>query len=81
MRCTDHLSSKRESHVEFSKHLGKWCTRPSFISSNASLFLSVSAFHFSVTGSIAKSWSLSSEELSISLLSSVFNKEVNSIIQ
>ena len=61
-----------ESHVEFSKPLGKWCTKPSFISSNASLSVSVSAFAFSIGGSIAKSWSSSSEELSISLLSSMF---------
>ena len=34
VRCTDYcrspLSSKLESHAEFSKHLWKWCTRPSF---------------------------------------------------
>ena len=54
---------------------------PSFISSDESLSLSVSVFSFAVRGSIAKSWSPSSEELFISLLSSVFYKEVNSIIQ
>ena len=39
-----HLSSKLESHVEFSKHLDKWCIRPSFISSDASLPMSVSEY-------------------------------------
>ena len=76
MRCTVFclflLSSKVESHVEFSKRFGKSCTRPSFISSHASLSISVSAFTFLIGGSIAKSWSRSSEELSISLLLSVF---------
>ena len=44
----------------------------SFISSDASLSMSVSVFSLSIGGSRAKSWSSSSEELSISLLSSVF---------
>ena len=68
-RCSDFclfsLSSKLESYVEFSKRLGKWCTKPSFISSYASLSTPVSAFAVLIGGSIAKSWSPLSQELSI----------------